>query len=632
MIFFISDFTCKLCFNGSSDCRKGVTVYMSIKRNDPCPCGSGKKYKKCCMKKEAVIQTETVKLQRFLQQKHTLVEKIKSFIEKHVSTTEFYQLESEFNKRSARRVDAKLRSGFFRFWLYFFHRFDNNLRGVEWFYQENEHKLVREEKEVAKNWVALKPRIVQAVDRKGYEILFKDVITKEIFKSPYIKENVPYFSPWYGTIGLLEKREDKYYFNGMKFFKGPEVIHRITEKLTKLMAKSGSNNERILFEYFPELLADLLGNESQESKRIHHYTLKYDIKNEQALINYLHNQQEVEFDKWESKEKSVSWVKDWKVYSDSEITGEVKFAEVEGTLSIDHHHLYISCMNENVKDNLKKKMKEIGHAVSYLDENVRSTNVPLHVDIRNMLVTMDNDVPKYAAIFAQNSLNFEDDTRLPSLGHNTINELMTMGRVEEVDIWLKQLEYHLYQTVLDQFGKVDVSADFNTIRNQLGLPLSPFVTGYDKRISSLQLLYPQDKKPSKLNKDDVPFYTDLGFTPETMDHFYALDIVTFFKEKTTGKSPSTVRKYQSSLTDLRFCLDRQSFQSWEQCNELFWNKLFAEDIFNLYESVSKTRLKDFISTMKTFTKWLDKKYNKEINQYVNHVVNEVNEEKILEYV
>jgi preprotein translocase subunit SecA len=25
-----------------------------VGRNDPCPCGSGKKYKKCCMKKEAV--------------------------------------------------------------------------------------------------------------------------------------------------------------------------------------------------------------------------------------------------------------------------------------------------------------------------------------------------------------------------------------------------------------------------------------------------------------------------------------------------------------------------------------------------------------------------------------------------
>ena len=26
---------------------------VKIGRNDPCPCGSGKKYKRCCMKKKA---------------------------------------------------------------------------------------------------------------------------------------------------------------------------------------------------------------------------------------------------------------------------------------------------------------------------------------------------------------------------------------------------------------------------------------------------------------------------------------------------------------------------------------------------------------------------------------------------
>ncbi len=30
---------------------------MNVGRNDPCPCGSGKKYKKCCLGKE----TETVR-------------------------------------------------------------------------------------------------------------------------------------------------------------------------------------------------------------------------------------------------------------------------------------------------------------------------------------------------------------------------------------------------------------------------------------------------------------------------------------------------------------------------------------------------------------------------------------------
>ena len=36
---------------------------MKIGRNDPCPCGSGKKYKKCCLRKnEPDNQTQTVSI------------------------------------------------------------------------------------------------------------------------------------------------------------------------------------------------------------------------------------------------------------------------------------------------------------------------------------------------------------------------------------------------------------------------------------------------------------------------------------------------------------------------------------------------------------------------------------------
>ncbi len=35
---------------------------MKVGRNDPCPCGSGKKYKKCCMEKERVEEREEKKI------------------------------------------------------------------------------------------------------------------------------------------------------------------------------------------------------------------------------------------------------------------------------------------------------------------------------------------------------------------------------------------------------------------------------------------------------------------------------------------------------------------------------------------------------------------------------------------
>ena len=36
-----------------------MSLEKKISRNDPCPCASGKKYKKCCLSKENVTQAKT---------------------------------------------------------------------------------------------------------------------------------------------------------------------------------------------------------------------------------------------------------------------------------------------------------------------------------------------------------------------------------------------------------------------------------------------------------------------------------------------------------------------------------------------------------------------------------------------
>ena len=37
---------------GQGPAHKPVTVQKKVGRNDPCPCGSGKKYKNCCMNRD----------------------------------------------------------------------------------------------------------------------------------------------------------------------------------------------------------------------------------------------------------------------------------------------------------------------------------------------------------------------------------------------------------------------------------------------------------------------------------------------------------------------------------------------------------------------------------------------------
>jgi hypothetical protein len=38
---------------------------MKVNRNDPCPCGSGRKYKKCCESKEAELRSAKLQTGRF---------------------------------------------------------------------------------------------------------------------------------------------------------------------------------------------------------------------------------------------------------------------------------------------------------------------------------------------------------------------------------------------------------------------------------------------------------------------------------------------------------------------------------------------------------------------------------------
>lgn len=115
----------------------------------------------------------------------------------------------------------------------------------------------------------------------------------------------------------------------------------------------------------------------------------------------------------------------------------------------------------------------------------------------------------------------------------------------------------------------------------------------------------QTKRAVVSLEKDIPFLESVGFTPKTADCFYALDIVRFFKEKTIGKSEATVRKYQNSLFDLRELLEQSAKKSWEQCDESFWMQLILNDYLELYDYVSKTRRKNFLSTISTFLTWLD---------------------------
>ena len=210
---------------------------MSVGRNEPCPCGSGKKYKKCCMQKKNVLQLQEFKIERFYQQKNSLVSQLQDFISERISPSLYQQIKSEFKNR-AKLKSYEEQSLLFDFWLYFFYRYENGLRGIEWFLEKSGQRLSDDELVMVKRWIGLKPRLVQAIDKTDSEIMFLDTFTKEKLPVSIYQENIPFFTPWYSTLALLEPFDNIYYFNGVRRMASPRGFHHATMLAQSLMRRN----------------------------------------------------------------------------------------------------------------------------------------------------------------------------------------------------------------------------------------------------------------------------------------------------------------------------------------------------------------------------------------------------------
>ncbi|MBM7606359.1 hypothetical protein JOC75_004407 [Metabacillus crassostreae] len=611
---------------------------MSIKRNDPCTCGSGKKYKKCCMLQENIIQLHEVKEERFYQQKHFLVIKVKDFIEKAIPTSQLYQLHSEFKNRTNHSIkDKGAEKAIYDYWLNFFNTFENGFRGIEWFLHENESRLSQTEKEMAKTWASLKPKLIQAVNKSDEAILFEDVITKQQYPVSTFKENIPNFVPWFGTLGLLEPFEQFYYFNGVRIFKDPESIKRAANKLEEIVSAEKISTEQALVDFFPEILTALTTNEERPQKptEITHYNLKYKVVNDSAVASFVNSQEAIVIDSWNFEKKLASWVTDWHEYKDSELNKPVLVGNVLGSISQTNNELTFNTFEKKLVDEFKNMLESEldSNAVSFITIDTHTQTIPYQVELKNTIASFQEGTAPYFALYAQNDIRQELDIKIPLLGDRSIQELIEAGETERVETYLQSLEYNMYVQVEKDYGSVPVSADFNAVRRELGLPLSPFVTGGENRSTIYTpIVLSETKQKPLVKEEDIPVYELLGFAPNTVDNFYSGDLVIFFKEKTDGKAEGTVRKYRNCLFDLREILESHAKTSWNDCDKEFWQQVLTADLPSLYDPISKTVIKDFTSTIKALAKWLDKgKKSSSLGKTVADVAKE-EEEKMLSLV
>lgn len=596
----------------------------SVGRNEPCPCGSGKKYKKCCMNKQQVVQLQAVKEERFFQQKHQLTNKLRSFIHNQISSGETFQLETTFHKRSARVFrDYK---PYAQFWMYFFHRYENGLRGIEWFVQEEGHRLEEEERAMAEQWMNMKPQLLQAVEEQEHDVLFENIVSKERYAAPKSEEHLPYVRPWYGTLGLLEKKDSHYYFNGTRIMVGPFGVRSARIKAEKIQKETGLSFTDVLIDYYPELLAELQTTieddvPTGEIYEVKEYSYVFEIEDEERAEAFLQNDTSFLIDRWTSVGKQLSWTGDWKTYKDNEMDGEILLADVYAALSIKGTTLTVKTYSLASINAIFKKLLESPSTFMFKgDKETMIGHLPIQVQPKT--VQIHESIPSYFALYAQNEGLLDVDAKIPKYKYQSLRELVSDGHSQLADDWLKQSEYMVYENVVEQFGEVKVTADFNKPRKELGLPLSSFVTGGADRVTAFKPAPAESpvERETQVVEEDLPLFEDLGIELENKEAFYVQDILRFYREKGVGKTSGTKKKYRDSLFAIREILEAREVESWDVCTLEFWEHVLTHDFLKRNPDSTVTFAKDFVSVVKALTKWLDKEKDLNVSKDVAALV------------
>jgi hypothetical protein len=606
---------------------------MTVGRNDPCPCGSGRKFKKCCMQKNNVVQLQEFIIERFYQQKNMLVDRLNDFIHERISQSLYYRLESQFKTRAKLKASAEQR-GLFDFWIYFFYRHENGMRGIEWFIKENGHRLSLEERLMAIRWSELKPKLIQAIDKKESHILFRDFFTKETYQVSTYQENIPFFTPWYSTIALLEPVEGQYYFNGVRSLASPKGFQNAINLVQRLMTQTEMSHDQVLIEYFPELLVSLRDDKEDEDSREKEYVqyiYKFMLKDKVRGENFLYNEENFTILTWEETNKKLDWIDNIQTYTDSELKGQVKVAEVLASLELNNNTLTFTSYSLEIVNQFLKKLARTQGSFQLVDDQEERITLPMQADVKQMTASMEKGIPEYFVLYAQSNWIATIDEPIPMYDNLSLRELVGKGKADLADLWLKQSEFNIYKIVYQQFGKVEITADFNTVRRELGLELSPFVTGGEQRHSELIPLSETKQRNLVVLEEDIPIYKKLGFSPETIDNFYTKDIIAFYKEKAYGKSEGTERKYRYSLYDIREVLEKNSVNNWDECDLFFWKAFLSIDFFKINNNrVNKTMVKDMITTVKALTKWLEKEHKLENAKQFAELAKEIEQQMLSE--
>lgn len=148
-----------------------------VGRNEPCPCGSGKKYKKCCERVVTLSVVEKAREDRECQLKNDLLNELNQWFYRRMSAEKQLEWGNRFKKLLQLQLNQPIPhelSAFFRFWLLFDAPCLNGKRPVEiWASSFRKHPY---KERVAKNFCTSCFAFYELIDRSGDTLIYRKLV------------------------------------------------------------------------------------------------------------------------------------------------------------------------------------------------------------------------------------------------------------------------------------------------------------------------------------------------------------------------------------------------------------------------------------------------------------------------
>ena len=249
-------------------------------RNELCPCGSGKKYKKCCLNKDVVVDRASRKVGTAQRQYSELYTKIYEYSRQDKFKEEYEKAKEMFYIID----DEKINEKFDRFFNTYFiqdHIMDSKKVITVDFYEENRDKVTLNEVQILKNLFESYVSVYEIKEILDGKILLKDCLTdREVYT-----EDVKLLADFKVGSSMIARIVD---------IEDTSILIDITISISDAVKEVIVNDINALFSQYKDLYKDM------NTFLIHHTHILYKYMQqllEPSVAEYLKKEKEVKMEK-----------------------------------------------------------------------------------------------------------------------------------------------------------------------------------------------------------------------------------------------------------------------------------------------------------------------------------------------